>query len=123
MAQTLGGYAFEDDPERMPIPEAKKTVAAVDTYSGTAVFQWPAIIAGQQVTLEWTLVEVAQYEALRAIYLSHDPVEWLPGDGKSYQVVVADLTGKYADALFHHKPYRFDVELVLLILSANVIPE
>ncbi len=121
--QVLGGYEFIDDPERMPIPEEKKTVAVVGTYGGTAVFQWEPMVAGQQVTLEWTLMEVAQYEALRALYLSQDAVSWVPGDGKSYGVVVVDLSGKYADAIFHHKPYRFDVKLILLILSATAIPE
>jgi hypothetical protein len=127
--QTLGAYAFMDDPEKMGIPESKKTVSSVNTYSSAAVFQWPAIIAGQQLDLFWSLMEVAQYESLRTLYLSDAVITWIPKPatltyaGASYQVAVVGLEGVYNEATFHHQPYRFDVTLSLLILSEAVIPQ
>ena len=121
--QTLGGYAFEDDPETMDIPESKKIFASVATYSGTAVFQWPASIAGLQVQLSWSLMSDTMYEELRAIYLSPNAVTWVPQlstettHGRAYEVIVAALEGVYNEATFHHQPYRFDVKLTLHILS------
>jgi len=126
--QTLGSYAFVDDPETMGIPESKKTVSSVDTYASVAVFQWPALIAGQKIELSWSLMEVAQYDALRLLYLSANIITWIPKPatltyaGASYQVAVVDLSGVYNEGTFHHQPYRFDVKLVLLIISESVIP-
>lgn len=121
--QILGGYAFEDDPEKMGIPESKKIFASVKTYSGAAVFQWPPTIAGQRVELSWSLMSVDMYEALRTLYLSPEVVTWEPKPstttehGKEYEVLVVSLDGVYNEATFHHQPYRFDVKLVLQILS------
>jgi len=127
--QTLGEYAFADDPENMGIPESQKTVSSVDTYSSAAIFQWPAIIAGQKNELTWSLMEEEQYEALRSLYLSQDTVTWTPkpatltSAGASYDVVVAGLKGIYNEGSFHHQPYRFDVKLTLFIISEAVIPQ
>jgi hypothetical protein len=125
--QTLGNYAFEDDPEKMGIPESKKTVAVVDTYTSVAVFQWPALIAGRHIDLLWTLMSDTMYAALRALYVSDAVVTWIPrpatlaAAGASYQVAVIGLEGVYNEATFHHQPYRFDVKLSLLILSESEI--
>ncbi|MDX9788887.1 MAG: hypothetical protein RBT11_19075 [Desulfobacterales bacterium] len=121
--QTLGSYSFEDDPEKMTIPESKKVFASVQTYSGAAVFQWPANIAGQRVNLFWTLMSDEMYEELRTLYLSPSAITWCPKPstttehGMEYAVAVVSLDGVYNDATFHHQPFRFDVKLVLQIIS------
>lgn len=127
--QTLGTYSFEDDPEKMTIPESKKTVAVVQTYSSAAVFQWPALISGQEVSLYWTLMSDTMYGYLRALYISQDIVTWIPKPatltyaGASYSVAVIGLEGTYNDGTFHHQPYRFNVTLTLLLLSEAEIPQ
>lgn len=115
--QSLGSYTFEDDPEKMTIPESKKTVSVVKTYSGSAVFQWPALIQGQDIELFWTLMTDDQYDELRSLYISSDAVTWDPQYLGTYEVIVKDLKGSYCEATFHNKPYRFDVKLILHIRS------
>lgn len=127
--QILGEYSFEDDPEKMGIPESKKTVATVNTYSSAALFQWPAQIIGEKLVLEWTLMSDTMYEQLREFYLAGDVLTWQPRfatedvEGATYEVVVIDLSGVYNEATFHHQPYRFDVKLTLFILSETVVPK
>jgi len=126
--QKLGNYSFVDDPEKMGIPESKKTVASVNTYATTAIFQWPAIISGQKLELFWSFMTAAQYDSLRTIYLSDSIITWIPKPatleyaGASYQVAVTGFEGSYNDATFHHQPYRFDVKLTLHIVSESEIP-
>lgn len=115
--QSLGSYTFMHDPEEMTIPESKKTVSTVDTYSGSAVFQWPALIEGQEVELAWNLMTAEQYEELRALYISTEVIVWNPQYLGTYEVIVTRLEGKYLSCVFNDKPYRFKVKLVLNIRS------
>ena len=119
MPQVLGGYTFEDDPESMQIPERKKTVATVETYSGVATFQWApsSLPIGQHIELTWTVITNEMYQELRQRYLDMEVQIWQPGDGSSYHVVVADLQGRYVDAVFQHNPHRLDVVMTLCIVS------
>ena len=119
-AHILGSYTFEDNPEKLTIPESKKMVSEVKTYAGSAIFQWPALIQGQAVAMFWTVMSIAQYTAFRALYLSHDTITWNPQYLGTYQVIVADLKGKYIDGVLDINPHRIDVELVLNIRSGPV---
>jgi hypothetical protein len=119
---SLGSYTFEDNPETLTIPESKKTVSTVQTYAGSAVFQWPALIQGREIELFWTLMTVAQYEQLRALYVSEAAVTWDPQYLGTYEVIVTDLTGTYCAGVFDQKPYRFDVRMVLNIRSFTEAP-
>ncbi|MDX9785443.1 MAG: hypothetical protein RBT11_01610 [Desulfobacterales bacterium] len=114
---SLGAYTFVLNPASMDIPESKKLFAEVKTYSGSAIFQWPALIQGQTVELFWSHMGVAQYEALRALYLSDAVVTWNPQYLGTYQVVVSHLEGKYLDAVYNAHPYRYDVKMKLNIRS------
>ena len=116
----LGSYTFEDNPEKMGIPEKTKTVSRVKTYNGSATFQWPAIIQGSLVIMFWTVISIEQYDAMRALYLSPDTVSWNPQYKGVYQVLVIKCEGKYIDGVLNHNPNRIDVELVLEIRSGPV---
>lgn len=120
MAHILGSYTMEFDPDEMDIPEAKKTVAGVDTYTGSAVFQWPAIIQGQLVTLRWNWVSIAQYNAMNAMYLSMDTVTWNPQYAGTYQVIIESFKGTYFEVHLDDLAYREEVEMVLNIRSGPV---
>ncbi|MDY0324794.1 MAG: hypothetical protein RBQ87_01305 [Candidatus Cloacimonadaceae bacterium] len=113
----LDGYVFPLNPSTMPIPESKKLVSEVKTYSGSAIFQWPEVIQGQDVDLTWTYMSAAQYEQLRTIYLKDQVVTFDPKYLGTYGVIVKNLTGKYHDGAFHQVPFRIDVEMKLNIRS------
>ena len=116
--QRLGGYTFTWDPDIMTIPESKKTVGRVKTYSGSAIFQWDAILEGTEVTLKWTLMPSPQYENLRLKYLSTDIIEWVPGVGSgSFYVAVINLEGEFIEVLNADISYRENVVLQLEIRS------
>lgn len=117
IAHELGGYTFEFNPERLTIPESKKGVSKVKTYTGSAIFQWPAVIQGQSVSMFWTVLTIEQYNELRTLYLSADTITWDPKYLGVYQVVVEDLKGKYIDGVLDINPHRTDVELILNIRS------
>lgn len=112
---SLGTYTFALNPAGMDIPEAKKPFAEVKTYVGSAIFQWPALIQGQTVELVWSHMGVAQYDALREMYLSAAVVTWNPQYLGTYQVVVSHLEGKYLDGVFNANPYRWNVKMRLNI--------
>ena len=116
--QRLGGYTFTWDPDIMTIPESKKTVGRVKTYSGSAIFQWDAILEGTEVTLKWNLMPSHQYENLRLKYLSTDIIEWVPGVGSgSFYVAVINLEGEFIEVLNADISYRENVVLQLEIRS------
>jgi len=118
---TLGGYTFEGNPEKMTPPESKKTVAEVDTYSGSAIFQWPALIVGQKTKLTWPSMTETMYAQLRTLYLSQDAAAFVPDDGYTYQVIVVDLDGEYFKYVLNSIPFRKDVELTLNIRSQTAV--
>jgi hypothetical protein len=116
----LGTYTMDFNPDSMDIPEKEKTVSTVDTYSGSAIFQWPAIIEGVLVTLEWDWMSIAQYNALNALYLSTDTISWNPQYAGIYQVIVSKFSGKYIKVNLNDIAYRAKVKMVLNIRSGPV---
>ena len=62
--QSLGGVYFYRDPLNATIPEAKKTVSVVNTFSGSAIFQWPVLLQGSIVVLKWDWVLPVSYTHL-----------------------------------------------------------
>lgn len=115
----LGTYFFEWNPDRATIPESTKTVATVGTYSGNALFQWEPILEGAKVDLWWRWMSTAQYDALKAYYLSLDPVVWHQTATKAYTVYVTGLDGKYIEVLMEEISYRLDVTLELNIRATS----
>jgi hypothetical protein len=116
--QSLGTCTFVFNPDRRDIPQMKKTVAKVDTYSGCAVFQWAAIWPGTIINLEWNFMSAAQYDALYAIYLATANVVYnTDTGGHAYTVQVLDMTGNYFEVVATGLAYRKDVKLQLCVIS------
>jgi hypothetical protein len=116
--QSLGGVTFGWNPDRMDIPESKKTVASVLTYSSTAVFQWPEQIEGVEITLEWDWMSALQYRRLRARYLDPSIQVYNPDmDGETFGVIVLNLVGTYFETTLNEFAYREGVKLTLGIVS------
>jgi len=114
---TLGGYTFEWNPEKVTIPEPKKTVAQVKTHAGSDVFQWPAIIEGEEITMTWDLMSIAQYDAINTLYQSMDVVTWNPQYLGTYQVILSHFIGTYLEVSLDNIAYRENVILKLIIRS------
>jgi len=113
--QSLGGYTFYWNPDKMSIPEKKKRVSRVTTYGGSAIFEWAAILQGTQVTLEWTYMPKGMYAALREMYLQTGTgFTWDPKvGGTKFGVVITDLAGEYHEVVNHGGSYRQRVKLAL----------
>lgn len=113
--QSLGGYTFYWNPDKMTIPEKKKTFSRVETYTGSAIFEWSAILEGTVVTLEWGFMPKGMYNALRAKYLQTGTVfVWNPDTGgNTYNVRIQDLTGEYHEVVHHGGAWRQKVKLLL----------
>lgn len=114
--QRIGDYTFVWNPDEMTIPERRKTVSSVKTYTGSALFQWGAFIAGTEVELTWEWVSEAQYRQLRKKYLSLNTFEWNPElGGTTYSIVIKYLEGKFFTTGLYEQPYRKDVRMILEI--------
>lgn len=116
MAQRLDDVVFTWDPDVMDIPESKKTVSTVATYTGSAIFQWGEFIEGTEIILKWDLMGIQQYNDLRAKYISTDTFEWNPDlSGESFNVKVMDMYGEYIKVLQDDIEYRQNVVMTLSI--------
>jgi hypothetical protein len=115
----LGGYPFNWNPDQVTVPEEKKTVAIQDTYNGSALFQWPAVLEGTQVELKWEWMELAQYNILRALYLQTEEMRWIAEVHKAFMVVPTTLDSTYFETALSEQPYRKDVTMRLSLRSAT----
>jgi len=116
--QSLGTVTFTFNPDRQTLPFIKKTLAAVNTYSNVAVFQWPAIWPGTVLTLEWDFLPAAQFVSLLALYQSHASVVYSTDTGgHEYTVIVSDLVGEYFEVVATGLTYRRNVKLSLIVQS------
>ena len=118
---TLGIYTFEKNPGEMDIPESKKIVAEVETYAGSAVFQWDAIIQGQSVVLKWNTMTSDMYNELRTLYIGTGEVDFIPHDGYTYHVIVTNLFAQYFKYYDSAIQYLKNVELTLNIRSVSAV--
>lgn len=121
--QSLGGYTFYWDPDKMGIPEKRKSFSRVQTYTGSAIFEWSAILEGTEITLEWNFMPKGMYNALRAKYLQTGVTfVWNPNTGgNTYNVRIKDLIGEYHDVVNHGGAWRQKVKLALDIRSKESI--
>ena len=115
--QSIGDLTFAIDPNLMDIPESKKSVATVDTYTGSVIFQWDAILEGVEVELKWNWMTLAFYTALRTKYLTTDAYVWDPDTGDTYNVIMINLDGSYFEEALSKIAYRKDITLRLSIRS------
>jgi hypothetical protein len=124
-SQKLGGYRFYWDPDTVTIPEKKRAVAVADTYGGSAIFEWPPILQGTRVRLEWDFMPKGMYKKLRTLYLQTGVTFiWNPQTGgNTYTVKIEKLEGAYMGTVHHEGAFRQNVTLVLNIRSLYTIPQ
>lgn len=113
--QSLDGIQFYDDPLTCTIPEPRKTVSVLHTYSGSAIFQWPALLQGSIVVLKWDWMPLSDYNNLFLHYTNLQTIVWANAIGNNYTVVVSDIKGTYFKAALEQLAYRKDIELTLNI--------
>jgi len=120
--QSLGGYTFYWNPDRMSIPEKQKMVSRVETYGGSAVFEWEAILQGTLVELWWNYMPKGMYKKLREMFLNVGTnYEWNPDiGGTRFSVKVVSLDGRYFETTLHDSSWRGDVKLKLDIRTVTV---
>jgi hypothetical protein len=123
--QSLGGYTFYWNPDRMTIPEKQKVVSVVETYGGSAVFEWAAILQGTRVELEWEFMPDGMYKMLRILYLQTGvTMVWNPEiGGNTYNVKIIGLAGEYFTTVHHEGSYRRNIKMTLDIRSLDAIPQ
>jgi len=113
--QSLGGYTFYWDPDKMTIPEKKKDVAIQKTYGGSAVFEWPAQLQGKRLDLIWRMMPKGQYKKFRQLYLAigttyiYDPNI----GGNTYNVKIIDIKGGYHEVVLADGSFRTNATLSL----------
>jgi hypothetical protein len=118
--QRLGGYTFEWNPDQATIPEIKKTVAQMETYESSAIFQWDAFLVGTKVRLTWSWMSEDQYDALRNYYLDYQNFyRWIHTEHEAFTVAVTNLTGTFVETALSEQPYRLEVDLDLNIRSTT----
>lgn len=113
----LGATTFTQNPGKMTLPQAGKSSAAVNTYSGVAYFSWGTLLIGQILMLEWEFCPVTQYNAIHALLVADAAVNFIPGNGTTYSVEIMKLTGSYFMDQTATAEYRSNVKLELLILG------
>lgn len=72
----LGTYTFQWAPDKWSIPDQKRDVAHVQTYTSVAFFSWGAIVVGRQISLEWDWMPANQYLSLKDLEIADEQVEW-----------------------------------------------
>ena len=116
--QTLNGVTFEWDPDDQTLPESYIPTSVIDTWNGSAIFQWPERLVGVEVISKWEWMSVEQYNMIRAIYLSTSVVPWYPGPDAGtdiYNVLITTFTGELLKTHLYDQPYRANVLLVFNI--------
>lgn len=99
-------------------------MAVAETYGGSAIFEWDAILSGTKVVLEWNFMPSGMYKQLRTQYLQTGvEFDWNPQTGGNrYNVRITDLTGQYFGNVLHEGAFRRNVKMTLNIrnLSATL---
>jgi hypothetical protein len=66
----LGSYEFEWVPDEMDIPRPEKTTAVQPNFGNVGFFSWGPQLIGKEVKMKWRFTSIAQYEALKAMFLA-----------------------------------------------------
>jgi hypothetical protein len=117
----LGDYGFEWNPDKLTVPESKKTVAVQDTYNGSALFQWTAVLEGTQVDLQWEWMSVGMYNSLRALYLGTGEIRWIAGAAQAFMCVPTRLDSTYFETALDDIAYRKEVSLRLSLRTTATV--
>ena len=118
--QSLGNYTFGWNPDNMTMPYKDKVTAEITTHEGSQIFEWGATIVGKEITLEWSFLELPQWNGMRSKYLETGTVYiWDPdlSGGTTYNVTIKSMIGKYFRVVMDDRALRRDVKVVLSIRS------
>jgi hypothetical protein len=116
----LGGYTFPWKPDKFGIPHPDLYKSLVRTWNTAVYFSWGTGIIGKNIELSWIWMSEDQWDELDAMYRANTPVTWDPevlGVGP-YDVEIIGLEGELFDVADYQQPYRRDVKVRLVILSA-----
>ena len=115
----LDSYTFTKQPGEMTMIEGKKYASSILTYTSIAYFSWGVTIVGKLIVLKWGGMPTAQYDELQQKYANDVEILFDPqqGDGKTYNVEIKRLEGKYHLSLLDSASFRKDIEMDLLIMS------
>lgn len=117
--QSIGGLTFFRNPKSMTPPESKITTAELATYTGNALFLWPAILEGVKPQLKWEWMIESDFQALRAMQLTLSAYLWTTGTAfGNFNVVIVGLEGELVEHALTYLPYRENVVCTLNIRSA-----
>ena len=103
MAMILGSYTFALDPTRVLGLDAnsllkEKATARLETLTSSVLFQWPPVVAGTEIVLEWERVDTAMWEQLQAMAEATAVVTFDPQiGGTTFQVAVVGLEAQGRD--------------------------
>ena len=79
MTMTLGGQTITKLPSKMTLILADRMSAVKKTYSSVAFFSWGNTLLGKILTLEWPLLELAEWNVLDALFQADASVVFDPG--------------------------------------------
>ena len=113
----LGTLTFSVNPDRMTVIKSKKYASVVQTYSSAVFFSWGMKLVGLIALLEWTIMPEADWDSLVTMEAAEQAVVLDPKTGKTYNVEIVSLNGKYIEKSLAEAPYRADVKLELMIKS------
>lgn len=119
-AVVIGTRTLTRDPQRMTVVRADKSCAHRQTYTSVAFFTWGTSIIGKEILLEWPVMDVAEFDALDAIFIADVAFNFTPSDGSSkvYGVNMTSFNGEYYRGRTQAAPTtRRNVRMTLLIMS------
>lgn len=116
--QSIGDLIFYRNPNNMTVPESSKIATSVPTYTGSALFQWEAVLSGTEVVLEWEWMSFTEFDAIRTMFLSTSVYVWVSRYNLlSFNVVIVGLTGTLVENALSNVAYRKNIVCTLNIRS------
>lgn len=115
---SIGSFTPVLNPSEMTVIRADKPTAYKQTYSNVVYFAWPASVVGKVIEVRWNAMPGTDFAALDALYVADAVVVLNPNDGsgKTYNVNILSLDGKYHTGL-GAATQRTNVVCQLLIMS------
>lgn len=119
MAMTLGSVTFEKEPSDFDIPEKYRKAAVLNTYGGVAFYSFGVFIEGKEIEIHCPAMSVSQFDDIQDLLEADEPVVWNPDDGKgkTYNVEILSLQGKYHMSKSASADYRSGVIIKVVIIS------
>lgn len=114
---TLGGVAFQRDPNSCTDPREQRFTSVVRTYGGIVFFSWGLFLEGVEIELKWRLMPETMFNQLQTLLEADEEMVWDPKSGTTYNVQIRSLEGSYVETSLLNAPWREDVTLKMVIIS------